>query len=295
MPRRRGRCASRASSRAQPIRRSSIRSRGWRGRRTASLRVSAGFCSRRAATRSSRCSASRRRGGEPSYPSCRAWPGTRRAACGNACGAADPGTRPGGRCRLGCSVTSGEWSIVLLSLKVGAVATLVTLPIAFALAWFLARSRVPGKILIEAVVYLPLVVPPVVTGWMLLLAFAPSGPLGAVGSHVLFRWTGAAIAAGVMALPLMVRAIRLSIEAVDVRLEGAARSLGEFGATITFVSNVPGQTQTLPLAIYAALQRPDGDAIALRLSALSVVIALAALIASELLARRMRARMIHGV
>jgi len=224
-------------------------------------------------------------------------------------------------------VTSGEWSIVLLSLKVGAVATLVTLPIAFALAWFLARSRVPGKILIEAVVYLPLVVPPVVTGWMLLLAFAPSGPLGAVGSHVLFRWTGAAIAAGVMALPLMVRAIRLSIEAVDVRLEGAARtlgagpwrvfrtitlplslpgvlagtvlgfarSLGEFGATITFVSNVPGQTQTLPLAIYAALQRPDGDAIALRLSALSVVIALAALIASELLARRMRARMIHGV
>jgi molybdate transport system permease protein len=200
-------------------------------------------------------------------------------------------------------------------LRVGLVATLATLPVAFAIAWLLARGRFPGKILIEAIVYLPLVVPPVVTGWFLLLAF------------VLFRWTGAAIAAGVMALPLMVRAIRLSIEAVDRRLEGAARtlgagpwrvfwtitlplslpglfagtvlgfarSLGEFGATITFVSNVPGQTQTLPLAIYAALQRPDGDAIALRLSALSVAVALAALVASELLARRTRAAMVHGV
>ena len=169
--------------------------------------------------------------------------------------------------------------------------------------------------------------PPVVTGWFLLLTFAPGGPLGVLSDGILFRWTGAAIAAGVMALPLMVRAIRLSIEAVDRRLEGAARtlgagpwrvfwtitlplslpgllagtvlgfarSLGEFGATITFVSNVPGQTQTLPLAIYAALQRPDGDAIALRLSALSVAVALAALVASELLARRMRAAMVHGV
>ena len=204
---------------------------------------------------------------------------------------------------------------------------MATLPIAFAIAWLLARGRFPGKILIEAIVYLPLVVPPVVTGWFLLLAFAPAGPLGAIGGGVLFRWTGAAIAAGVMALPLMVRAIRLSIEAVDRRLEGAARtlgaspwrvfrtitlplslpgllagtvlgfarSLGEFGATITFVSNVPGQTQTLPLAIYAALQRPDGDAIALRLSALSVAVALAALVVSELLARRMRAAMVHGV
>jgi molybdate transport system permease protein len=201
------------------------------------------------------------------------------------------------------------------------------LPVAFAIAWLLARGRFPGKILIEAIVYLPLVVPPVVTGWVLLLAFAPGGPLGFFSDGVLFRWTGAAIAAGIMALPLMVRAIRLSIEAVDRRLEGAARtlgagpwrvfwtitlplslpgllagtvlgfarSLGEFGATITFVSNVPGQTQTLPLAIYAALQRPDGDAIALRLSALSVVVALAALVASELLARRMRAAMVHGV
>jgi molybdate transport system permease protein len=217
--------------------------------------------------------------------------------------------------------------IVALSLRVGVVATAFALPVAFALAWLLARSRVRGKILIEAIVYLPLVVPPVVTGWFLLLAFAPAGPLGAIGGNVLFQWTGAAIAAGVMALPLMVRAIRLSIEAVDRRLEGAARtlgagpwrvfwtitlplslpgvlagtvlgfarSLGEFGATITFVSNVPGQTQTLPLAIYSALQRPDGDAVALRLSALSIVIALAALVASELLARRMRAGMVHGV
>ena len=214
-----------------------------------------------------------------------------------------------------------------MSLKVGLVATLAMLPVAFALAWFLARAKLRGKILIEAIVYLPLVVPPVVTGWMLLLAFAPSGPLGAFSGEFLFKWTGAAVAAGVMALPLMVRAMRLSLEAVDRRLEGAARtlgagrwrvfrtitlplsmpgvlagtvlgfarSLGEFGATITFVSNVPGQTQTLPLAIYAALQRPDGDAIALRLSALSVLIALAALVASELLARRMRAAMIHGV
>jgi molybdate transport system permease protein len=224
-------------------------------------------------------------------------------------------------------LTPDEWGIVALSLRVGLVATLATLPIAFAIAWLLARGRFPGKILIEAVVYLPLVVPPVVTGWFLLLAFAPSGPMGFLSDGVLFRWTGAAIAAGVMALPLMVRAIRLSIEAVDRRLEGAARtlgagswrvfwtitlplslpgllagtvlgfarSLGEFGATITFVSNVPGQTQTLPLAIYAALQRPDGDAIALRLSALSVAVALVALVASELLARRMRAAMVHGV
>ena len=220
-----------------------------------------------------------------------------------------------------------EWAIVALSLRVGLVATLAVLPVAFAIAWLLARGRFPGKILIEAIVYLPLVVPPVVTGWFLLLAFAPSGPLGFLSEHVLFRWTGAAIAAAVMALPLMVRAIRLSIEAVDQRLEGAARtlgagpwrvfrtitlplslpgllagavlgfarSLGEFGATITFVSNVPGQTQTLPLAIYAALQRPDGDAIALRLSALSIIVALVALVVSELLARRMRAAMIHGV
>ena len=197
------------------------------------------------------------------------------------------------------------------------------MPVAFGLAWALARGRFPGKVLLDAAVHLPLVVPPVVTGWLLLLAFAPSGPIGAFlqdwfGVSVLFRWTGAAIASGIMALPLMVRAMRLSIEAVDRRMESAAatlgagkwrvfatitlplsmpgilagavlgfaRSIGEFGATITFVSNVPGQTQTLPLAIYSALQRPDGEAMVLRLAAISVALSLAALIASELLARR---------
>ncbi|QNA83072.1 molybdate ABC transporter permease subunit [Sphingomonas sp. So64.6b] len=220
-------------------------------------------------------------------------------------------------------LTAEEWSIVVLSLQVGGVAMLATLPIAFALAWILARATFPGKIVLDGLIHLPLVVPPVVTGWLLLLAFAPGGPIGGwleswFGVSVLFRWTGAAIAAGVMAMPLMVRAMRLSIEAVDRRLEGAARtlgagrwrvfrtitlplsvpgilagavlgfarSIGEFGATITFVSNVPGQTQTLPLAIYAALQQPDGDAMVLRLSAISVALSLAALIASELLARR---------
>jgi len=215
-------------------------------------------------------------------------------------------------------LSSEEWGIVALSLRVGLVATLAALPIAFAIAWLLARGRFPGKILIEAIVYLPLVVPPVVTGWVLLLAFAPGGPLGFLSDGVLFRWTGAAIAAGVMALPLMVRAIRLSIEAVDRRLEGAARtlgagpwrvfwtitlplslpgllagtvlgfarSLGEFGATITFVSNVPGETETLPLAIYSALQVPGGEGQVLRLSALSIAIAFVALLGSELVARR---------
>ena len=216
-----------------------------------------------------------------------------------------------------------EWGIVALSLKVGGVAVLVSLPLAFALAWLLARGRFPGKVLLDALVHLPLVVPPVVTGWLLLLAFAPAGPIGGwldswFGVSVLFRWTGAAVAAGVMALPLMVRAIRLSIEGVDRRLEqaartlgagrwrtfrtvtlplslpgviagvvlGFARALGEFGATITFVSNVPGETQTLPLAIYAALQTPGGEALVLRLAGISVLLSLAALIVSELIARR---------
>jgi molybdate transport system permease protein len=220
-------------------------------------------------------------------------------------------------------LTPEEWGIVALTLRVGGVALLVTLPIAFALAWVLARVRFPGKLLLDAAVHLPLVVPPVVTGWLLLIAFAPSGLAGSAiesvfGTSVLFRWTGAAIASGVMALPLMVRAIRLSIEAVDRRLENAAatlgagrwrifatitlplslpgvlagavlgfaRGIGEFGATITFVANVPGQTQTLPLAIYSALQRPDGEAMVLRLAAISVALSLAALVASEMLARR---------
>ena len=216
-----------------------------------------------------------------------------------------------------------EWGIVALSLKVGGVAMAVTLPIAFALAWLLARVRFPGKVVVDAAIHLPLVVPPVVTGWLLLLAFGPNGPIGDwlqdwFGVTVLFRWTGAAIAAGVMALPLMVRAMRISIEAVDRRLENAARtlgagpwrvfwtltlplsipgvlagavlgfarSIGEFGATITFVSNVPGETQTLPLAIYSALQQPGADALVWRLSCVSVGLSLIALIASELLTRR---------
>ncbi|MGC5797782.1 molybdate ABC transporter permease subunit [Sphingomonas sp. NFX23] len=216
-----------------------------------------------------------------------------------------------------------EWGIVALSLKVGGVAMAVTLPIAFALAWLLARVRFPGKVIVDAAIHLPLVVPPVVTGWLLLLAFGPNGPIGAwlqdwFGVTVLFRWTGAAIAAGVMALPLMVRAMRISIEAVDRRLENAARtlgagpwrvfwtltlplsipgvlagavlgfarSIGEFGATITFVSNVAGETQTLPLAIYSALQQPGADALVWRLSCVSVGLSLIALIVSELLTRR---------
>ncbi|MEN3746283.1 molybdate ABC transporter permease subunit [Sphingomonas sp. HF-S3] len=225
-------------------------------------------------------------------------------------------------------LTPAEWGIVLLSLQVGFAAVLFTLPIAFGMAWLLARASFPGRILLDGIVHLPLVVPPVVTGWLLLLAFAPEGPIGGLldrlfGVTVLFRWTGAAIAAGVMALPLMVRAMRLSIEAVDRRLESAARTLGaspwrvfrtitlplslpgiiagivlgfaralgEFGATITFVSNVPGETETLPLAIYSALQMPDGEAMVLRLSIISVLLSLAALIASELIARRAGRRM----
>jgi molybdate transport system permease protein len=203
------------------------------------------------------------------------------------------------------------------------VAVAAALPLAFALAWLLARGRFRGKVLLDALVHLPLVLPPVVTGWMLLVAFGANGPAGRLlaqvfGLTLMFRWTGAALAAAVMALPLMVRAMRLSIEAVDRRLEGAARtlgagpwrtfltvtlpltlpgilaglvlgfarSIGEFGATITFVSNIPDQTQTLPLAIYAALQQPGGESIVVRLAVVSVLLSLAALVASELLARR---------
>ncbi len=218
---------------------------------------------------------------------------------------------------------AAEWGIVALSLKIGSVAMLVTLPVAYALAWLLARGRFPGRVLLDAIVHLPLVLPPVVTGWLLLLAFAPTGPLGGLldtwfGVGVLFRWTGAAIAAGAMALPLMVRAIRLSIDGVDRRLESAARTLGagpvrvfwtitaplslpgvlagmvlgfaralgEFGATISFVSNVPGETETLPLAIYSALQVPGGEDSVVRLAAMSVALSLIALVLSEWLVRR---------
>lgn len=221
-------------------------------------------------------------------------------------------------------MTPEEWEIVRLSLKVGAVAVAACLPVAFALAWALARGRFPGKVLLDALIHLPLVLPPVVTGWLLLLAFGPKGPAGSwlestLGITLMFRWTGAALAAAVMALPLMVRAMRLSIEAVDTRLEAAAmtlgasrwrvfrtitvplalpgviaatvlgfaRSLGEFGATITFVSNIPGETQTLPLAIYSALQIPAGESAVTRLALISVLLSLAALVISEVLPRRM--------
>jgi molybdate transport system permease protein len=220
-------------------------------------------------------------------------------------------------------VTSVELEIVLLSLRVSSVAILAMLPVAFAIAWILARKRFAGKILLDAVVHLPLVLPPVVTGWLLLLAFGASGPVGRFlneifGISLLFRWTGAALAAAIMALPLMVRAIRLSLETVDRRLESAARtlgagpwrtfasvtlplalpgvlaamvlgfarSIGEFGATITFVSNIPGETRTLPLAIYTALQVPGGEAVVTRLALISVLLSLGALLVSELLVRR---------
>ncbi|KGB54886.1 Molybdate ABC transporter, permease protein [Sphingopyxis sp. LC81] len=225
-----------------------------------------------------------------------------------------------------------EWEIVALSLKVGGVAVLATLPIAFAIAWVLARYRFPGRVVLDALVHLPLVLPPVVTGWLLLIAFGPFGPIGRwleswFGVSLMFRWTGAALAAAIMALPLMVRAMRLSIEGVDRRLEGAARtlgaspwhsfwtislplalpgilaalvlgfarSIGEFGATITFVSNIPGETRTLPLAIYSALQVPGGEAMVTRLALLSVALSLGALILSEWLVRRTHGeRQRHG-
>ncbi|PNU05758.1 molybdate ABC transporter permease subunit [Novosphingobium guangzhouense] len=220
-------------------------------------------------------------------------------------------------------LSPAEWEVLVLSLKVGGVAIVATLPVAFGLAWMLARWRFPGKVLIDAVVHLPLVLPPVVTGWLLLLAFSPNAPFGAflertLGLTFLFRWTGAALAAGVMALPLMVRAMRLSLEGVDRRLESAARTLGagpwrtfirvtlplsangvlaalvlgfarsvgEFGATITFASNIPGETQTLPLAIYSALQIPGSDSQVVRLAGLSVLLSVAALVLSEWLIRR---------
>ena len=220
-------------------------------------------------------------------------------------------------------LTPEEWEVVALSVKVGGVATIAALPLAYGLAWLLARGRFPGKLLLDAVVHLPLVLPPVVTGWALLIVFGNTGPVGRwlndwFGVSVMFRWTGAALAAGVMALPLMVRSMRLSIEAVDRRLEGAARtlgagrwrafatvtlplslpgiwagavlgfarSLGEFGATITFVSNIPGETRTLPLAVYTALQLPGGEALVARLSLIAVALSLGALIAAEWLVRR---------
>ncbi|WP_192964752.1 molybdate ABC transporter permease subunit [Phycobacter azelaicus] len=223
-----------------------------------------------------------------------------------------------------------EWQAVVLSLRVSLWATLLALPIAVLTAFALARWAFPGKQLLNGLVHLPLILPPVVTGYLLLLIFGTQGPVGGLlqelGIVLAFRWTGAALAAAIMGFPLMVRAIRLSIEAVDPKLEqaaatlgasrpwvfltvtlpmilpgliagsilGFAKAMGEFGATITFVSNIPGQTQTLPSAVYAFLQIPGGEAAATRLVLISIVIAMGALLLSEVLARKAAKRVAGG-
>jgi molybdate transport system permease protein len=226
------------------------------------------------------------------------------------------------------ALTEAEWTAIGLSLRVSLVATVIALPFGLLFAFLLARGRFPGRALLDGLVHLPLVMPPVVTGYLLLLALGRKGPIGAFLDHAFgivfaFRWTGAALAAAVMGMPLMVRAMRLSLEAVDRRLEAAAetlgagrlmvlasitlplmlpgilagmvlcfaRALGEFGATITFVGNIPGETQTIPTAIYTDIQIPAGDTAALRLTAIAVIIAFAALLLSEMLARRVHQRM----
>lgn len=220
-------------------------------------------------------------------------------------------------------LTPDEWTAVQLSLRIAAVATLVALPFGVAVAWLLARKNFWGKSLLDGFVHLPLVLPPVVTGYLLLIWFGRRGPVGSFlyetfGIVFSFRWTGAALACGVMGFPLLVRAIRLSLEAIDRKLEDAAstlgankawtfatvtlplalpgiiagmvlcfaKALGEFGATITFVSNIPGETQTISAAIYTYTNVPGGDAAAGRLVIVAIVIALAALIISEWFARR---------
>jgi len=216
-----------------------------------------------------------------------------------------------------------EFQIIALSIRVALVSMACSLPLAILVAYALARYDFPGKMLADAIVHLPLVLPPVVVGFALLVLFGRHGPIGSVldqwfGIVFAFRWTGAALASAIMGFPLMVRAIRLSIAAIDPRLEIAARTLGgsrlwvfasitlplalpgiitgsllsfarglgEFGATITFVSSIPGETETLPLAIYTFTQVPGGDAYALRLSIVAVVLSLVALAASEWLTRR---------
>ncbi len=224
------------------------------------------------------------------------------------------------------SLRAEEWMALLLSLKVASVAVLASLPLALWVAWLLARGTFRGKALLATLVHLPLVLPPVVTGYLLLIVMGRNGVIGAplaeLGIVFAFRWTGAALAAGIMGFPLVVRAIRHSIEAVDPRLEeaaatlgagglwrfalvtlplvlpgilagavlGFAKAMGEFGATITFVANIPGETQTLPSAIYAFLQTPGAEGAALRLVLLSILIALAAVGISEWLGRRVAAR-----
>lgn len=226
-------------------------------------------------------------------------------------------------------LTPDEWNAVRLSIKVAIWAMFGSLPFGVLIALALARGRFWGKSLLNVLVHLPLVMPPVVTGYLLLLGFGKRGPIGGFladnfGIVFSFRWTGAALACAVMGFPLMVRAIRLSIEAVDRRLEAAAgtlganplwvlatitlplslpgivagmilsfaKAMGEFGATITFVANIPGETQTLPSAIYTYTQVPGGDPMVLRLTAISIVISMAALLASEVLARRI-GRQVH--
>ncbi|KQP66216.1 molybdenum ABC transporter permease [Methylobacterium sp. Leaf469] len=231
---------------------------------------------------------------------------------------------------LALGLTPDEWTAIALSLRVAAVATVASLGPGLAVAWLLARKRFPGRSLLDGLVHLPLILPPVVTGYLLLLAFGRRGTFGAalaeIGIVLSFRWTGAALACAVMGFPLMVRAMRLSIEAVDRRVEQAAatlgaspwavfrtvtlplalpgvlagavlafaKAMGEFGATITFVSNIPGETQTLPSAIYSLTQVPGGEAGALRLTLVSVALSMAALLASELLARRLARRLGAG-
>ncbi|MCC6470083.1 MAG: molybdate ABC transporter permease subunit [Alphaproteobacteria bacterium] len=226
------------------------------------------------------------------------------------------------------ALSPAEWTAVHLSLKVSLWATLASLPAGIATAFVLARGRFWGRAVLNGIVHLPLILPPVVTGYILLLLFGRKGPIGAFleqafGIVFAFRWTGAALACAVMGFPLLVRAIRLSVEAVDRRLEDAAgtlgahpawvfltvtlpltlpgilagmilcfaKAMGEFGATITFVSNIPGETQTLPSAIYTFTQVPGGDTGALRLTLVSVVLSMAALLASEAMARRIGRRL----
>jgi molybdate transport system permease protein len=223
-------------------------------------------------------------------------------------------------------LSSEEWTAILLSLRIGIVATLVSLPFGICVAYALARWQFPGKTIVDGIVHLPLVMPPVVTGFVLLILFGRKGVLGAylaeIGIVFSFRWTGAALACGIMGFPLMVRAIRLSFEAIDQRLELAAgtlganriyrfltvslplaipgivvgailafaKALGEFGATITFVSNIPGETQTISAAIYTYTQIPGGDTGALRLTVVAAIIALGALVASEVVQKRAKKR-----
>lgn len=226
------------------------------------------------------------------------------------------------------SLTPLEIEALQLSLKVAFFAVTVSLPLGLGAAWLLARCSFPGKSLFDGIIHLPLVLPPVVVGYLLLVLLGRQGLIGRwldslFGITLAFTWQGAAVAAGVMAFPLMVRSIRLALELVDRKLEDAAftlgagavnvfftitlplvapgilagsllafaRSLGEFGATITFAANIPGATQTIPLALYSVIQTPDGEILAFRLAVLSVVLSFAALAVSEVMARRLRARL----